>query len=106
VILNQFDVVQNPFAMSAKKFPFLVVLQSDYLNEIDTVVVSPLRLSEKSPPVRLRLNPVFEIEGGHYQLMPELITSMLRRQIKKRICTVSHARDEIRAALDFLLIGF
>jgi toxin CcdB len=106
MVLTQYDVVKNPSDNSAKRFPFLLILQTDFLNEIDTVIVAPLRLSEKSPPPRLRLNPVLDIQGRSYQLMPELMTSMQRLHLKKHICSVAPARDEIRAAIDFLFVGF
>jgi toxin CcdB len=106
VNFKQFDIVPNPSKISVKSYPFLIILQSDFLYQLDTIVVAPLMPIGKSPPVRLKLNPVLEIDGMHFQLMPELLASMSRKLLRAAVSNQASRQDEIRDALDFLLTGF
>ena len=42
LVIRQFDVVQNPEPSMRDKAPYLVVLQSHFLDALTTVIVAPL----------------------------------------------------------------
>ena len=78
--MARFDVYPNP-GRHASATPYLLEVQSDLLDELDSRVVIPLRDAAQFPPVRLpeRLMPTFEIEGKPFVLeTPKLAAVPLR----------------------------
>ena len=64
MVIGRFDVVRNPGKRDASTVPYLLVLQSELLDGIDTRVVAPLvRPSALASKTLTRLNPEFEIDG-------------------------------------------
>ena len=61
--MAQFHVCLNPNPDSAAAIPYLLEVQSDLLESVNTRAVVPLALlSERGQPAKY-LNPQFEIEG-------------------------------------------
>ena len=67
--MARFDVFSNP-GRHAGTTPYLLDVQSDLLDALDTRMVIPLRRLEQFPRVRLpnRLTPVFTIDGEDFLL--------------------------------------
>jgi toxin CcdB len=61
--MARFDVYRHPDAALRKRTPYLVDLQNDYINGLDTRVVAPLRLARLFGTPMRDLNPAFEIDG-------------------------------------------
>ena len=85
---------------------FLLDVQADLLDELDTRVIVPL-LPEtpKRKPVR-RLNPTFLIEGKSYVMYSQLLVALPKRMLTARRGNLSRHHDEIVAALDMVFQGF
>jgi len=105
--MSQFDVFPNPDPGTRTRIPYVVVLQSDFLEAIENHVVAPLRSKQDNAIVPVvRLNPVAEIEGEEYLVRVQDLATVPRRMLKSPVANLSPQRDEILAALDFLFTGF
>lgn len=105
--MARFEVYRNNSAKSAD-VPFLLDVQSDVLDRLDSRVVIPLRRRDRFPTVSLPadLMPVFQIDGVEYVLETPKLAAVPVRILKERITSLEASRFEIGAALDFLFQGF
>lgn len=104
--MAQFDVFRNPNKESAGAVPFLLEVQSDYLSGFSSRVVVPLALSEQIRITALRLHPQFQIEGAAVFMMTERLAAVPKQILGAQVTSLAQHRDEIVAAMDFLIIGF
>jgi len=100
----RFDV----YRFANKAAPFVVDVQADLLSDLASRVVVPLApvacfAKEELP----RLKPRITIDGNEYILMTTDIGVLAKAQLGLPVTNIetSH-RDDITAALDFLLQGF
>lgn len=85
---------------------YLLDCQADLLSEFATRFVAPLLpIAEAPSPVR-RLNPIFEIEGGRYVMVPQLATSVPLSELQTRITSLAQHDLIVGNALDMLISGF
>ena len=105
--MSQFAVYRNPNQATNERFPLLLDVQSDLLDELDTRLVAPLtpRASLLAAPLT-RLMPVLQVEGADYVMMTPQVAGIPRRQLGEYVADLSTRRDDIRMALDFLTTGF
>jgi toxin CcdB len=105
--MTQFSVYRNKNAHTKATFPFLVDVQSDLLEDLQTRVVIPLSkttaLTKK--PVS-QLTPILQFEGEAYVLLTPQLAGVARRDLGPATGSLAERRDIILAALDFLLTGF
>lgn len=104
--MAQFTVYQNKNAQSKKLFPFLLDVQSNLLDTLQTTVVIPLSKYETNKDKALsQLMPIFSIDGVDYLMLTPQLAGVSRKELGKAICDVEFARTEIINAIDFLLAG-
>jgi toxin CcdB len=84
----------------------VVDVQPDLLEPFGTRVVVPLIDRAHATRAPRRLNPVFEIDGRPLILATQLIAALPTAALGPSAGSLAHARDEIRAALDMLFLGF
>ena len=105
--MAKFTVHRNKNARSKAIYPFVVAVQSDRLDELQTRVVIPLTeaaaLAKK--PVS-RLTPLLDFEDGQYVLMTPQLAGIPRRELGPAAGSLAARRDTILAAMDFLITGF
>jgi toxin CcdB len=103
----QFSVYRNKNARTKAAFPFLVDVQSDLLEPLNTRVVIPMT---KSPALTKRpvshLTPEVSFNGDRYMLMTPQLAGIGRAELGPLAGTVVDERQTILAAIDFLLTGF
>lgn len=104
VAVRQFDVVRNPHERSAHVRPFVMILQSDHLDDQTARIVAPLVLDTVLAPAS-RLTPVFEIEGRSLVLSITELAALPLRILKAPVANFSGRRDDIVRALDLLFVG-
>jgi toxin CcdB len=105
--MPQFAVYRNPNAATRERFPFLLDVQSDLLAELGTRVVAPLAALSSLPARPMtRLMPVFRINGADYAMVTPQAAGIPRRLLDEPVTSLSGEREEILAALDFLLTGY
>ena len=102
--MRQFDIYENPSTRSRPYAPYLVILQSHYLDPLQTVVVAPIvrdadqRLAELDLPI--------EISGEALTVAMTELASIERQQLKQLISNASDQEDSIRRALERIFTGF
>ena len=103
--MAQFDIHRNA-AAGAEDFPYLLDIQSDFLDRLGTRLVVPLMpLARDGTPIE-RLNPRFEIEGeAHVGVFTEM-AGVSRNLLGEVVDSAAASRHEIVAAVDFMIQGF
>lgn len=105
--MARFDVYPNP-GPQAGTTPFLVDVQSNLLDGLDSRVVIPLRSLEHFAKVKLpaRLTPVLTIQGKKYLLETPKMAAVPLRILKDPVCSLADDQAGITGALDFLFQGY
>ena len=85
---------------------YLVDVQANIVSHLDTRMVVPLFPTDRSPRQASRLNPVLLIDDVRYALQTQWMASTPSSSLGRPVGSVEDYRDEITAALDFLLTGF
>ena len=105
--MTQFTVYRNKSPRSRTTFPFLVNVQSDLLDELQTRVVIPLtRAAALTRNPVSNLMPTVKFEGEAYVLMTPQLAGVARSDLSPPAGNLAGRRDAIVAAMDFLLSGF
>jgi toxin CcdB len=103
--VNQFDVFQTR-GDAARLAPFLVLLQSDLLGALASVVVAPLRPEALHGAQLNRLHVPLPFLGEPHVLAPEQLVSLPRAALGPRVGSLAEHRQTLMGALDFLFLGF
>ena len=106
VVTRQYDVCVNPDRSSRGRIPYFVVLQSDFLELLETVIVAPVLPDGKGKTIS-RLNPVIIIDGKAYRANMHHLSSMPRNRLGQRVAggNASSQHAEFVAAIDLLFTG-
>lgn len=101
--MAQFDVHRN--AVGAHP-PYLLVVQSDLLRGLDTIVVVPLvpavMLGDR--PIR-GLYPIFTIDGVTQAMLTAQIAGVSPAVLGERVASLAEYHHEIIGAVDILVTG-
>ncbi len=104
--MAQFNAYENRNPASRHRYPYLLDIQSDLLEELRTTVVVPLCPVTQAESVRMTyLNPVIEIDGEHYIAMTQELAGIERKRLGESVHDLGIYRDRIMAAVDFLITG-
>lgn len=105
--MARFDVYANP-GRHAGTTPYLLDVQNDLFDGLDSRVVIPLRSLDHFPQVSLplRLTPLFAIQGRNFLLETPKMGAVPQRILKAPVMSLANERDRIIAALDFLFLGY
>jgi toxin CcdB len=104
--MAQFTVYRNKNPQSRSAVPFLLDVQNDLLEELETRVVVPLCPVSTMKGKTLRtLTPALEIEGDSFVMLTPQMAGISKSELGVPVTRVEHYRFEIIAAIDFLLTG-
>ena len=105
--MARFDVYANP-SSHATTTPYLLDVQSDLLDGLDTRMVIPLRSLDAFPKVKLsaRLTPVLSIQGEELLMETPKMGAVPKRALKTPLTSLASEQGQISAALDFLCQGY
>lgn len=105
--MARFDVYANSGSHAATT-PYLLDVQSDLFDGLDSRMVIPLRSLKYFPKVTLstRLTPVFTIEDERFLLETPKMGAVPRRILKSPVISLEDEQVAITAALDFLFQGY
>ena len=104
--MGQFDVFKNPSNATRKHFPYLVEIQSPYLEELATRRVIPLGKASLFKDTAMKgLTPEVTFQDEHLLLLTPQISAIPKKQLKAPIGSLSHKRDDLLNALDFAIFG-
>ncbi|MEW6282706.1 MAG: CcdB family protein [Candidatus Eremiobacterota bacterium] len=102
----QYDVYRNRNPASNKRFPYLLEVQAALLEGLDTRVVVPLAAREQfAGKILTRLMPLLQIKGKELVAVTPQMAGIAKRELGDCVGNLGLARQEIIAALDFLLTG-
>ena len=106
-LVARFDVYLNPSAL-AEITTYLVDVQSDLLDGLESRTVIPLRALKHFPKVKLstRLTPLFVVHGQECLLETPKLAAVPIRVLKLPVASLKSEQDQIVAALDFLFQGY
>lgn len=105
--MARFDVYPNPGA-HAGTTPYLLNVQSELLDALDSRMVIPLRSMAHFAKVKIptRLTPVLTVQGQDYLLETPKMGAVPRRILKDTVASLAPAQDQIIGAIDFLFQGY
>jgi len=105
--MARFDVYANPGA-HGDTTPYLLDVQSNLLDGLDSRMAIPLRSLELFSRVKLptRLTPVLNILGKDYLLETPKMGAVPQRVLKNCVASLNEEQASITAALDFLFQGY
>lgn len=105
--MARFDVYANP-GSHANTTPYLLDVQSDLLDGLDSRMVIPLRSLKHFPKVRLstRLTPLLTIKDEAFLLETPKMGAVPHRSLKKAVTSLAGDQEQITAALDFFFQGY
>jgi toxin CcdB len=100
-------VYRNKSPRTKSTFPFLVDVQSDLLEQLQTRVVIPLtRTAGLAKKPLSHLTPALKFDGESYLLMTPQLAGVARSDLGAPAGSLAAERDAIVAAMDFLLAGY
>ncbi|MBX3655323.1 MAG: CcdB family protein [Ramlibacter sp.] len=100
--MARFDVYAHPDAALRKNTPFLLDVQNNFIDRLDTRVVIPLRSASLYRMPLRDLNPAFEVDGKAVVLDTAALAAFPVRELVKRVGSLDAQRLEIIAAMDCL----
>lgn len=105
--MARYDVYSNP-GDSMSSTPYLLDVQSDLLDGLDTRMVIPLRNLGKYRNVELptQLTPILRVQGEDYLLETPKMAAVPVRVLRSSLESLSGEHDTITGAIDFLFHGF
>lgn len=89
-------------------FPLLINVTSDIIGEINRRLVIPLMTRERygKGQISSRLTPVLTlVDGNEYVLMTHEAATVPLKALGAEFCNAAAYRNQIKAALDFMLDG-
>jgi hypothetical protein len=101
----QFDVFPNPILAARKAYPYVVALQSDFTRGEGDEIVAPIAPKEALLKFAGRLTPSVRIGSVDYVVLVPALTSMKRRDLVKEVSSLSGARSQLLAAIDYFFFG-
>jgi toxin CcdB len=107
LLMARFEVFPNP-GSHANTTPYLLDVQSDLLDGLDSRMVIPLRSLDHFAQVKLptRLTPVLKLQGRDYLLETPKMGAVPKRILKSPITNLAAEQAQITVALDFLFQGY
>ena len=104
--MAQFDVYANPNPATKRPIPFLLDIQNDLLNNLTTRVVIPLYTASAIDKAVKYLNPQFSIKQTKVIMSTAELAGVSVNCLGDKVCSLKGHRNEIIAAIDFLVTGF
>jgi CcdB protein len=103
-VTTQFDIVENRHSQSKRHFPYLLVLQHDFLDDIKSVVVAPIRIA-KGWTGATKLAVPIEVAGEAHLVIMYSLAALDRSVIGSTVTNAIDHRDAIVRAYDIIISG-
>lgn len=102
---EQFDVYRNPSPLTNKLWPYYMVVQNDYYEDLATRVIMPLAKNYLLPKWHDSVVPKVNIEFETLVLRTPMLTSIKTKSIAPAdyICNLRAARNDVIHAIDSLI---
>jgi len=104
--MPQFAVHRNQHAPTKARFPLLLDIQANFLEELATRVVIPLTPQAASRSQKMdKLTPVVQVDGKHYIVVTPQLSAIAKKELGPVVANLSVDRLDFIGALDFLITG-
>lgn len=104
--MARFDVYRHPLARSRRSIPFLLSIQTDALDYLDSRIVVPL-VKEKSFGPRVPfLHPTIDIEEDKVVVAMNELVAIERGLLGNPVANLRAHSATIISALDYLVSGY
>ena len=104
--MAQFDVYTNPNPVTKLAIPYLLDIQTDLLNNLATRVVIPLYTVSTMGKAAKHLNIQFSIKRTTVMMSTAELAGVAVNSLGDKVCSLKEHRNEIIAAIDFLVTGY
>jgi CcdB protein. len=105
--MAQFSVYINTNTETKDNYPFLIDIQNQILDTLETRLVVPMMLVSKyKKKVIKELMPIVDINRKEYVVLVPLMASIHKNNLGQIVADVGSSRQEIVYALDFLITGY
>ena len=105
--MAQYDVYRNPSATQREAMPYMVDIQSDFLDRLPTRMTMPLVIPGLVPAsIPLSLCPRVDFDGQHFHVLAQMMSPFRVRDLGKPIGAVPGSASDIVAAIDTVISGF
>jgi len=101
----QFDVYTNPNPVTKRAIPYLLDIQTDLLNNMTTRVVIPLYTVSALGKAAKHLNLQFSVKRTSVIMSTAELAGVAVNSLGDEVCSLKEHRNEIIAAIDFLVTG-
>lgn len=104
--MSNFTLHKN-IAESKKYYPFLIDVQNQIFSDLTARLVIPVALLSDFQNTQIKtLNPVIIHQGKHYIVLTQQMASITTKALGESVQEIMEKRNEILAAIDFLITGF
>lgn len=100
--MARFDVYTHPDSTQRALTPFLLDVQNNYINQLQSRIVIPLRTAAAFGPTMRDLNPIFTIAGKAVVLDTAALAAFPASGLKTPVNNLASQSTDIVAALDTL----
>jgi toxin CcdB len=100
--MARFEVYANPETAERKHTPYLLDVQNDYIDHLESRVVIPLRRESVFGPRARDLHPLLSGNGEPVVLDTSALAAIPTTELRKPVGTLRDSRDSIQTALDAL----
>ncbi len=98
--MARYDVYASPDSAG-----YLLDVQADLLESLNTRLVVPLMPISAAPPPAKRLNPTFDIQSERYVMVTQFLSAVPTSILKTPVASLMQNDTEITGALDMALTG-
>ena len=101
----QFDVFANPIVGARRAYPYVVALQSDLAHDARDCIVAPVAPRRALAAVAGVLTPVVVIDSSEHVVLIPALAGVRRRDLSPPLMSLTSARAELLAAIDYVFFG-
>jgi toxin CcdB len=92
---------------SKKLYPYLLDVQSNLLELLETRLVIPLsQKTNFADKVIKDLTPLISINGTEYIILTQQMAAIHKKNLGSLVCDCSENRHQILSSIDFLITGY
>ena len=104
--MPQFDVYRNPVDELRDEQPFVVQLQSNFINSAVARICIPIARIKVGTQPMSKLNPELDVQGELLILDTLFMTSFDPSYLRRPVANLRSDADAIWSALDYALHGY
>ena len=104
--MARFDVYRHPLAKSRRSVPYLLSLQTDALDYLDTRIVVPLVAERSFGPRIAFLHPTVDIQDEKVVVAMNELVAIERGLLGNAVTNLQSHSTTILSALDYLVSGY